>query len=86
LPPRLHILNIKPRHQAVILRATRLVGGPVTVHATGIVRPSSNSKTGPMVQVAVYPDQWVGEGFKLDHHEREVCNECPFSVHVRKAP
>lgn len=58
--------------------ASPVDGVPIVALATGVYRPSTNSKTGPMIQVWIVPQAMrMTEARKLGL-DRSVCGDCAF--------
>lgn len=56
--------------------ASQFNGEPIFCIITGLARPSANSKTGPMAQVWVLPQELPTQAIK-DEKDESVCGACP---------
>jgi len=57
--------------------ASRLDGAPIVAIATGLAAPSSNPKTGPMVQTWILRADVAPHEAQRDGRDASVCGDCP---------
>lgn len=76
---------VKPNGFIVYEGPSRHDRKPVVVIATNTVRPSSNPKTGPMVQIWLLRQDVPPATAVKDGSDESVCNDCPYRAVLRRA-
>src|SRR5215471_15345831 len=74
-------LPVLERIRGVVLYdgASLLDGSPIVAIATGLDRPSTNPKTGTMIQTYILAREQTPLEALRSGSDRSVCGDCPFS-------